>query len=159
MSPTRPTPRQIRRRRREAVIVLGVVALGIAYLVLSATILAPVDTHGAEVDVLVVHSKAVGRDLHVGIVVPGGDGPAHRPLLVFLHGKGETVGDFVGDGPFSGDEPFFSALAKLGPDAPVVAFPEDDGDSYWHDRSTGGWGAYVMDEAIPAATQRFHTDP
>lgn len=59
--------------------------------------------------------------------MPGGDGPSHRPLLVFLHGKGETVDSFVGDGPFSGDEPFFAALAKLGPGAPVVALPEDDG--------------------------------
>lgn len=135
------------------------VAPGIVYLALRATILAPVDTHGASVHKFVIHSKAAGRDLKVGVVVPGGGVSDGRPLLVFLHGKGETVGDYVGDGPFSGDEPFFAALAKLGPRAPVVAFPEDDGDSYWHDRATGGWGSYVMDEVIPEVERRFGTDP
>lgn len=136
-----------------------VVAVGIAYLVLRATILAPVDTHGASVHRFAIDSKAIGRSLDVGTVVPGGDGPSHRPLLVFLHGKGETVDSFVGDGWFHGDEPFFAALAKLGHGAPAVAFPADDGDSYWHDRATGDWGTYVMDEVIPAVERRFGTDP
>jgi enterochelin esterase-like enzyme len=141
--------------------VLVLVGLGVtvAYLALRATILAPVDTHGASVHRLAIDSKAVGRSLDVGVVVPGGDGPGHRPLLVFLHGKGETVDSFVGDGWFSGDEPFFTALAKLERGAPVVAFPADDGDSYWHDRSTGGWGTYVMDEVIPEVERRYGTDP
>jgi enterochelin esterase-like enzyme len=139
-------------------VLAGVLVLA-AYLVLRATVLAPVDTHGASVDDLVVHSKAVGRDLHVGVVVPGGADEGERPLLVFLHGKGETVGDYVGDGPFSGDEPFFAALARLGANAPVVAVPEDDGDSYWHDRSSGGWGSYVMDEVIPEVERHYGTDP
>lgn len=142
-----------------AALVLAGIGLLAAYLVLEATILAPVDTHGASVHRFTVDSRAVGRDLDVAVVVPGGDGPKHRPLLVFLHGKGETIGSYVGDGPFSGDEPFFTALAKLGKDAPVVAFPEDDGDSYWHDRAGGGWGTYVMDEAIPEVERRYGTDP
>lgn len=138
---------------------LGLAVLGAAYLVLRATVLAPVDTHGAKVSHIVIHSKAVGRDLEVGVVVPGGSAEKGRPLLVFLHGKGETVGSFLGDGPFSGDEPFFAALAKLGAKAPIVALPEDDGDSYWHDRASGDWGSYVMGEVIPEVTRRFGANP
>jgi len=138
---------------------LALAVIGVAYLVLSATVLAPVDTHGARVAHLAIDSKAVGRGLDVGVVVPGGDAAGKRPLLVFLHGKNETVGDFVGDGPFSGDEFFFAALARLGPRAPIVAFPADDGDSYWHDRAGGGWGTYVVDEVIPKVARRFGADP
>jgi S-formylglutathione hydrolase FrmB len=138
---------------------LAAVTIAIAYGVLSATVLAPVDTHGAKVIHLSVHSESVGRTLDVGVVVPGGDPVSGRPLLVFLHGKDETADDFVGDGPFSGDEPFFAALAKLGSRAPVVAFPEDDGDSYWHDRASGDWGTFVLDEVIPRVLRRFRLDP
>jgi predicted esterase len=140
---------------------LALAGLGavVAYLVLRATLLAPVDTHGASVHRFTVDSKAVGRELGVAVVAPGGEGPSHRPLLVFLHGKSETVDSFVGDGWLSGDEPFFAALARLGPAAPIVAFPEDDGDSYWHDRESGGWGTYVMDEVIPEVERRYGTDP
>jgi S-formylglutathione hydrolase FrmB len=159
MSPARPSRRQVRRRRRVAALALVAVALGVAYLALRATVLAPVDTHGASVDKLAIHSKAVGRDLKVGVVVPDGGDADGRPLLVFLHGKDETVDSFVGDGWLRGDEPFFAALAKLGSRAPVVAFPEDDGDSYWHDRATGGWGTYVIDEVIPGVERHFGTDP
>jgi S-formylglutathione hydrolase FrmB len=140
---------------------LALAGLGtiVAYLVLRGTILAPVDTHGASVHRFAVDSKAVGRGLDVAVVLPGGDGPGQRPLLVFLHGKDETIGDFVGDGWLRGDEPFFAALAKLGASAPVVAFPEDDGDSYWHDRTSGGWGTYVIDEVIRDVERRYGTDP
>ena len=97
-----------------------------------ATVFAPVDTQGAEVAHLTVHSRAVGRDLDVAVVLPAGatDGAGKRPLLVFLHGKSESADTYPGD------EAFFRALAKLGDRAPVVAFPEDDGDSYWHDRAS-----------------------
>src|SRR4051794_14566096 len=160
MSPARPSRRQIKRRRRGAAALLVVIAIAIAYLVLSATVLAPVDTHGATVAHVVIHSRAVGEDLDVGVVVPDeARTPQRPPLLVFLHGKGGTVGDLLGDGPFSGDEPFFAALAKLGPGAPVIAVPADDGDSYWHDRSTGGWATYLIDEVIPEIGRRFETDP
>jgi len=159
MSPNRPSRRQIGRRRRGAALLLAGLGVALAYLVLRATVLAPVDTHGASVHRFSIDSKAVGSNLDVGVVVPGGADSDGRPLLVFLHGKGETVDSFVGDGWFSGDEPFFAALAKLGPNAPVIAFPEDDGDSYWHDRATGGWGSYVIDEVIPEVERRYGTDP
>jgi poly(3-hydroxybutyrate) depolymerase len=159
MSPAGPSRRQIRRRRRWAALLLVAFSLAAAYLALRATILAPVDTHGASVHRFTIDSKAVDRDLDVAVVVPAGDRPSRRPLLVFLHGKGGTVDSFVGDGWLSGDEAFFAALRKLGSGAPLVAFPEDDGGSYWHDRYSGGWGTYVMDEVIPEVERRFGTSP
>lgn len=124
----------------------------IAYLALSATVFAPADTHGARVAHLTIHSRAVGRSEDVGVVVPAG-GEGRRPLLVFLHGKSETVGTYAED------EAFYSALAQLGAQAPIVAFPEDDGDSYWHDRESGDWGRYVLDEVIPQVARLFDADP
>jgi S-formylglutathione hydrolase FrmB len=131
------------------------VAAAAAYLALAATVFAPVDSHGAAVSRMTVHSRAVGRDLDVGVVEPAGSAGnvARRPLLVFLHGRSGTVDTYLED------EAFFSALATLGPRAPVVAFPEDDGDSYWLDRETGDWGSYVVDEAIPRVARRFDLDP
>lgn len=130
-------------------------AIAAVYLALAATVFAPANTHGARVTRITVHSKAVGRDLDVGVVEPAGSvsNAARRPLLVFLHGKGESVDTFTED------EAFFRALATLGRRAPVVAFLEDDGDSYWHDRETGGWGSYVLDEAIPQVIREFDLDP
>jgi S-formylglutathione hydrolase FrmB len=135
--------------------VLALVAIAAACLVLMATVFAPADTHGAGVTRMTVHGKALDRDLGVGVVEPAGSvgNVARRPLLVFLHGKGESADTFLED------EAFFRALATLGTRAPVVAFPEDDGDSYWHDRETGSWGSYVVDEVIPEVTRRFDLDP
>jgi S-formylglutathione hydrolase FrmB len=104
---------------------------------------------------LSIHSSAVDGDQDVGVVVPASAGDtSRRPgLLVFLHGKGGTVDTYTDD------EAFFEALAGLGRRAPIVAFPEDDGDSYWHDRATGSWGTYVIDEVIPQVARRFDADP
>ncbi len=153
--PRRPSPRQLRRRRRTALALLGLLAAGAAYLVLMATVFAPVDTHGARVFHLTVHSHAVGEELGVSVVLPAApDGEAgSRPLLVFLHGKGGS------DDTFLEDEAFFRALKRLGRRAPIVAFPEDDGDSYWHNRASGEWGTYVMGEVIPLVIRRFGVDP
>lgn len=134
---------------------LALVAIVATYLVLTATVFGPADTHGAKVTRITVHSKATGRDLDVGVVEPAGsaENPTRRPLLVFLHGKSDTVDTYLED------EAFYAALATLGKRAPAVAFPEDDGDSYWHDRETGDWGSYVVDEVIPQVTRRFDLDP
>ena len=155
MHPARgPTPTQIRRRRRAAALLVLFAAATVVYFVLEATILAPADTHGARVVHLTIHSSAVGREVDIGVVVPAGAGDGEqRPLLVFLHGKSETVGTYTGD------EAFFAALAKLGHRAPIVIFPEDDGDSYWHDRESGAWAHYVLDEAIPRVARRFGANP
>jgi enterochelin esterase-like enzyme len=155
MSPAQPTLRQIRRRRRSAIGGIALLTAIVVCWVIYAAVFGPVNRHGAEVTNLTIHSKSVGRDLNVGVVVPAEHGAAARkPLLVFLHGKDESVGSFTDD-----DEPFFRALSRLGDRAPVVAFPADDGDSYWHDRETGRWGSYVIAEVIPQVSQRFDTDP
>jgi S-formylglutathione hydrolase FrmB len=155
MSPPRqPTPRQIRRRRRAALGGLALLAIGAAYLALTATILAPVDRHGAHVSHLTVHSEAVGENLGVSVVEPAGvSEQEERPLLVFLHGRSGSEETFIED------EPLFEAMAKLGPRMPVIAFPDGGDHGYWHDRSDGNWGTYVMAEVIPLVTQRFDTDP
>lgn len=144
--PQRPSRSQIRRRRWVALAALLAAAFGIAYLLLQATILAPADTHGATLEHLTVHSDAVGKDLGVDIVVPPGD-VSSRPLLVFLHGRGGS------NGTFTEDEAMFAALARLGESTPIVAFPDGDDHSYWHDRASGDWGEYVVDEAIPAVVR------
>ena len=130
-------------------------AIAVAYLVLTATLLSPTDTHGARVSHLTVHSKATGEDLDVSVVLPpsrsGESGK--RPLLVFLHGRSGSADSF------RGNEAMFRALANLGGRAPIVAFPDGGDHSYWHDRSEGDWGAYVVDEAIPEVARRFGADP
>ncbi len=89
-------------------------------------------------------SEAVGREQDMSVVVPEGGG--RRPLLIFLHGKG-------GDEDTSLHEEMFDALDAAGPRAPVVAFPDGGGGSYWHDRDSGDWASYVRDE-VPEQVAR-----
>ncbi len=142
--------RRVRARRRRvlALVVLGVVCAAIAFTV--ADVLA-VDTHGAKVEHFAIHSTRVHATLKEALVVPPGSDGAGRPLLVFLHGKG-------GDEDSELNSAFFSALASLGSRAPDVVFPNGGDDSYWHDRPSGSWAAYVMNEAIPQAVSRLHAD-
>jgi S-formylglutathione hydrolase FrmB len=151
MGPPGPTREQVRRRRLAAGLVLLVPLLVLGFLGLRAALFPAVDTHGAEVLDLGVESRAVGEDLDVDVVVPDGGGGG-RPLLVFLHGRGGS------NESYTGDEALFEALAGLGRRAPVIVFPDGGTDSYWHDRATGGWGAYVVDEAIPLAARSTGAD-
>lgn len=86
-------------------------------------------------------------------MVPPGEA---RPLLVFLHGRSDDAEES------NVTESFLEALTALGPDAPVVVFPnggtEEEG-SYWHDRRSFGWASYVLEHVIGEATDRFGTDP
>jgi S-formylglutathione hydrolase FrmB len=150
----RPTPAQIRRRRRVAVTVLALIAAGAVYLALAATVFAPVDEHGARLERLTVHSKAVHRELGVAVVVPAkAPPPGERTLVVFLHGRGGS------EETFTGNEAVYDGLANLGRRAPVLAFPDGGVHSYWHDRDGGRWGRYVMREVIPTVVKRFGVDP
>ena len=109
---------------KRAVIVIALLAATAVYLALAATVFAPVDGHGARVEHLTVHSRAVHRDLGVAVVRPSKAPPrGERTLLVFLHGRGGS------DGTFTGNEAVYEGLAKLGARAPIVAFP-DGGDRY-----------------------------
>ena len=104
---------------------------------------------GVQVETITVESEAVGQSLPVTVARPEG---GRRPLLVFLHGRGNDDRTYV-------HEPMLSALDALGPRAPVVAFPRSSEASYWHDRGEGAWARYVIDEVIPAVVRRFDADP
>ncbi|MEZ5077854.1 MAG: alpha/beta hydrolase-fold protein [Solirubrobacterales bacterium] len=149
----RPSRAQIRRRRAAALAVIAAVLAAVVYLVLSATLLGPVDAHGAKVVHLQVDSRAVGRELDVNVVRPAHPGPrGERALLVLLHGRGGSADTFTGN------EAFFAGLARMGRLAPIVAFPDGGIHSYWHDRRNGKWGRYVMREVIPEVSRRFGVD-
>jgi poly(3-hydroxybutyrate) depolymerase len=130
-------------------IALVVVAIVVGFIVEKAV---DVDRHGAQVAKLEIDSKAVGQRLPVTVVVPADRPDGKRPLLVFLHGRS-------GDNNSELDDAFFSALASLGEDAPLVAFPYGGLDSYWHNRDDGDWGRYVTGEVIPSVVRRFGADP
>jgi S-formylglutathione hydrolase FrmB len=86
---------------------------------------------------------------HVALVPSGG---AHRPaLLLLLHGRGSNPTSWIKD-------PMPSTLASLGKDAPVVVAVDGGDASFYHDRSSGNWGSYVVDEVIPDAVERFDVD-
>jgi S-formylglutathione hydrolase FrmB len=99
---------------------------------------------------LQVTSKLMGRAMSDVLVTPDG-GTKGRALLVFLHGYGAAPIDMV-------DGAFLKALQRLGDRAPVVFLPEGD-IGWWHDRSEGPWGSYVLREAIPAILARTGADP
>jgi S-formylglutathione hydrolase FrmB len=152
-APRKPTERQIRRRRRAALGIFAILLALVAYLVLAATVFAPVDRHGAGLAHIEIHSKAVDRDLGVNVIVPANAGPkGKRSLLVFLHGRGGDEGTF--------NDAVFRGLPSLhGRRGPVVAFPAGGVHGYWHDRADGDWGTWVMDEVIPLVVRRFGIDP
>jgi S-formylglutathione hydrolase FrmB len=139
------------RRRIAAVGVLVAAVVGL-WLVLGRGSDGVADPRGARVERIVVDSAAVGERLPVSVVVPrGADAGSRRPLLVFLHGRGN-------DERTNLREPMFEALARLGSRAPIIAFPDGGDSSYWHDRRSGAWGRYVMREVIPQVVRRFGAD-
>jgi S-formylglutathione hydrolase FrmB len=110
----------------------------------------PVHPHGATVRHMQLKSRFVPGPRRETVVVPAG-AKEGRPLLVFLHGRSNDENSNL-------DDEMFAALKRLGKRAPVVAFPDGGGGSYWHDRKSGAWGRYVLDEVIPQAERRFHTN-
>lgn len=100
-----------------------------------------------------VESEAVGENLAVSVLEPNVPArPGRRPLLVFLHGAGGS------DETSVNDPAVLEALEDLGPEAPLIAFP-DGRMSWWRKRADGDWGRYVVAEVIPAVTRRYRTDP
>ena len=111
------------------------------------------DLRGARViDDFEFESELIGESLPVRIVIPRGARDGRRSLLVFLHGRGDDEAAYL-------DDEMFRALARQGGRAPVVAFPRADPDSYWHDRESGQWGSYVLDELTPELIERFDIEP
>jgi S-formylglutathione hydrolase FrmB len=126
------------------------VALGLAAGPAGCSTRRAEDVHGAAVLRYALASRLVHRTLDQVAVRPARAG-AHPPLLVFLHGRGQSP-DAIADGAF------FAALARLGPGAPAVVLPAGGFSSYWHDRRGGRWADYVLREVIPAAQRRLGTD-
>jgi S-formylglutathione hydrolase FrmB len=88
----------------------------------------------------------------VTLVQPSG-ATEGRPLLVFLHGRGDRGEDS------NVNDAFFRALAAQGAKAPAVVFPNGGNHGYWHNRRGAKWASYVLDEVIPQAIARLHADP
>jgi S-formylglutathione hydrolase FrmB len=129
-------------------------ALATTYLVLAATLLAPVDPHGARVTQITIESRAVGERLGVNVVEPADAAPrGARGLLVFLHGRGGS------ERTFAANQAVYRGLVRLGRRAPILAFPDGGEASYWHNRRDGAWGRYVMREVIPTVSRRFGVEP
>jgi S-formylglutathione hydrolase FrmB len=105
---------------------------------------------GLRVQGLTVDSRAVHRKMAVKVVLPASN-PRGRPLLVFLHGRGDDENSYL-------HGPLFDALKALGARAPIVAFPDGADDKYWHDRAGGAWGTYVIREVIPQVARRYGAD-
>ena len=109
--------------------------------------------HGARIERYDVRSRFVRRTLPQVAAVPRAAAATKRPLLVFLHGRGDDGEESNAGGAF------FAALDALGARAPVVVFPSGGESSYWHARAGGDWGRYVLDEVIPQAVRRLRADP
>jgi S-formylglutathione hydrolase FrmB len=112
---------------------------------------APTAAGPVRVQPFTLHSKLMGRDFREILLLPAGRSRG-RQLLVFLHGYTQPTAENA--------DWMRPALRALGDKAPAVLLV-DDGDltSWWHDRASGKWGSYVLQEAIPAALRRTGADP
>jgi S-formylglutathione hydrolase FrmB len=141
-----------RGRTRRGIVLAGAAA-AVAVVAVAVALAWPsaVHTRGATVVHLTLKSRFVHARLPLTLVVPAG-GSRGRPLLVFLHGRGADQNSEVSD-------QLFSALRGLGSRAPDIVFPYGGDHSYWHNRSDGQWGSYVISEVIPTALRTLHADP
>lgn len=144
--------RTARRRRVVALAVFLVAAAVVAAAVLLVVRSLRPDTHGAHVVRFTINSPLVHQSLPVAAVVPAAASAGPRPLLIFLHGKGQDENSNL-------DDAFYTALARLGSSAPDVVFPYGGTDSYWHNRKEAAWGSYVTKEVIPEAVKQLGADP
>jgi S-formylglutathione hydrolase FrmB len=133
-----------------AALAVAGVAFAIQRLWLSDDV--PRQTFGAKVHKIEVQSDLLDRTLPVAVVVPRRTPSHDRSLLIFLHGRNEDERSYLVD-------PMFEALADLRDRAPVVAFPYGGQSSYWHNRDSGQWAAYVLSELIPKLIRRFDIAP
>jgi S-formylglutathione hydrolase FrmB len=143
--------RPVRTRRSSRLIAPALLAVAVIVLYTSAAAPA-LKTLGATIETFTIKSRLTHQTLPVAAVIPSDATGRKRPLLVFLHGKGENQRSNLND-------PMFAALAQLGAGAPDIVFPYGGPDSYWHDRASGDWGSYVVDEVIPQALRKLGADP
>jgi len=109
-----------------------------------------VDSRGATSRRITVDSTLLGRKLDEIVVAPKG-GSEGRPVLVLLHGRGDSPGDFLTDD-------LFRILESLGAEAPALVLVNGGDHSYYHDRADGPWSRYVLEEALPAGVTKLHAD-
>jgi S-formylglutathione hydrolase FrmB len=128
----------------------GVMAIAAVAVALGGGNGGQTSTTGVTVQRVTIDSEAVGERLPLRIVIPEGGGEG-RGLVLFLHGRGQSPDGLL-------DTAFFTAFEALGDRAPVVAMPYGGDHSYWHDRSDGAWGRYVVREALPEAIERSGAD-
>jgi S-formylglutathione hydrolase FrmB len=145
----RSTGRGLTAHRRRLPVALAAVAL-IAAALAGCSSSSPVNTGGARIVHVTIHSRFVPGTLPLTLVTPAGGG-AHRPLLVFLHGLYYNNNSQLTD-------QMFAALHALGPRAPDIAFPYGD-HSGWVNSAGGAWASYVLDEVIPKALKVLNADP
>lgn len=95
--------------------------------------------------------KAVPRPLSPLVLVPRERRPG-APMLVLLHGQGSSPDAMA-------TPQLLAELERLGDRAPVVVLPDGGEASYYHDRRGGDWARMIVEEAIPAAAERYGADP
>jgi enterochelin esterase-like enzyme len=126
-----------------------------AFLLVSAALCAPLadlrsqpapGPCGVKVTPLVVESRHVKRRMTELLVEL--DCVKPRPLLVLLHGRGGVPGDFLQLGLREG-------LISLGDRAPNVLLVDGGEHSYYHDRASGAWARYLLEEVIPMARRKL----
>lgn len=134
--------------RRNRFLVIALVGIAVFYLYQ----LYADRSAGVKTDDISIESKALGSAGDVRVLLPEGqeDGDK-RPLLVFLHGR--AMAPEVATG-----EPMERALAAAGADAPIVVAPYGGEASYWHNRESGDWEDFVVDEVIPTVAVRYGAD-
>ncbi len=142
--------RSVSRRRRTVVLAVLAGAALLAAVVVHDVL--AVDTRGATVRHITIESRFAHRSLRVTLVEPAG-ATSGRPLLVFLHGRGDKGEDS------NVNDAFFRALIAQGDNAPAVVFPNGGNHGYWHDRRGAKWARYVLDEVIPRALDELEADP
>jgi poly(3-hydroxybutyrate) depolymerase len=138
------------RRRRQPRLLFITAAVAVVLAGCSSPPHPPLQTEGARISHLTIVSRFVQGKMPLTLVTPAGGG-AHRPLLVFLHGV-------IYDNNSQLTNQMFAALHALGRRAPDIVFPYGD-QSYWHNRASGAWGSYVLNQVITKALTVLNADP
>lgn len=105
---------------------------------------------GVRVERFEIESKLVGQRLDQVIVLP----PQVRrttPIMLLLHGRGSSPEGMLSD-------ELFGSLRDAASSAPAVVLANGGDASYFHDRTSGDWGSYLLDELLPAVDQRWDLD-
>lgn len=154
-TPTVPPKRSPHSTRAIILRILAAIAVAAVAFLVDRVIFADNPGHerfGSKVRTVTTESTLLDRALPMKVVVPPQAPSQGRSLVVFLHGRGEDERSYLVD-------PMFEALSKLHSRAPVMAFPFGGDSSYWHNRDSGPWASYVLEEVIPRLIERFDIDP